>query len=108
LGALALALRPRVGTLVITVASQEGAPAKDVSVRVDGAVRCSASPCEVPDLEPGAHLVSASAAGFPPSAVRAVSVEAGKHSAEHLALLPAAATEMSGLSVVAVGDGLHV
>jgi serine/threonine-protein kinase len=35
-------------------------------------------------------------------------VEAGKHSAEHLALMPAAATELAGLSVTAVGDGLHV
>jgi serine/threonine-protein kinase len=107
-GALAVALRPRVGTLVVTVATQDGAPAKNVSVRIDGVTRCSASPCEVLDLEPGAHLVSAAAAGFPLTAERAVSVEAGKSAAEHVGLLPAADTEMSGLSVAAEGEGLHV
>lgn len=107
-GALAVGLRSRPGTLVVTVAGPDGTPARGVVVRVDGAERCSRSPCEVTGLAPGVHLVSAAAAGLPSSADRALALEAGEHAAEHVVLVPAARTEVSGLTVSAVGEGLSV
>jgi hypothetical protein len=107
-GALALALRPRTGSLIVTVAGADGAPVRGVSIRVDGKERCTASPCRLNDLPTGAHLISASATGLPPSAERAVAVEAGEPAAEHVTLMGARRAERSGLGVSAIGEGLRV
>jgi hypothetical protein len=105
--AVGLVLRPRTGALVVTVSGPTGAAARGVSVRIDGVERCTASPCEVKDLVPGTHLISASAAGVPPSAERALVIDAGEHAAEHVSLT-AASEERAGLNVTALGDGLQV
>jgi hypothetical protein len=107
-GAMALVLRPRTGSLIVTAAGADGAPIRGVSIRVDGVERCTASPCRLNGLATGAHLISASGTGFPASAERAVSVESGEPAAEHVTLTGARHTERSGLGVSAVGDGLHV
>jgi serine/threonine-protein kinase len=80
---------------------------KDVEVKVDDVVRCHATPCDVKDLEPGAHFVSASAAGLAAGAQRAFTVAPGERAAEHVALSSAERVH-ADLSVSGVGDGLRV
>jgi hypothetical protein len=104
---LGLGLHTRSGSLVVTVAGPSGAAVPGVSVRVDGTERCNSAPCIVKDLKPGMHLVSASATGLPTSADRAVVLEPGEQVAQHVVL----STEervTAGLSVAAIGTGLHV
>jgi hypothetical protein len=105
--ALAIALRPRTGELVVTVSGPSGTAAHGVSVRVDGVERCNATPCTLKDLAPGSHLVSASAAGLPPSAERAFVIEPGEHAAQHVSL-SAEDQDQAGLNITATGEGLHV
>jgi hypothetical protein len=107
-GALALALRSRTGSLIVTVSGADGEPVRGVSIRVDGVERCTASPCRLGDLALGAHLVSATAAGLPASAERAVAVESSEVAAEHVTLKGARRLSLSGLGVSAIGDALHV
>jgi len=78
-----------------------------VSVKVDGTERCNVAPCIVKDLKAGMHLVSASANGLQASADRAVVLESGGQVAQHIAL-SAEERSTAGLSVAAIGTGLHV
>lgn len=105
--AIFLGMRMRPGSVIVTVASESGGAVRDVVVKIDDVVRCHSTPCEVTGLEPGAHLVSASAAGLPAGAQRAFSVAAGERAAEHVSL-GSAERARAELSVAGVGDGLHV
>lgn len=105
--ALIVGLRMRTGAVVVTVSSESGGAVRNVVVKVDGVVRCQATPCEVKGLEPGAHLVSASAAGLAAGAERAFSIAPGERSAEHVALANTEAAR-SELDVSGVGQGLRV
>jgi len=106
-GALGIALRPRTGSLVVTVSGPTGAAVRGVSIQIDGVERCTATPCVLDKLTPGSHLVSASATGLPPSAERALVINAGEHAAQHVTL-DRQEEQHAGLSVAAVGDGLRV
>ena len=105
--ALGFALRSRSGSLVVTVAGPSGAAVQGVAVRVDGTERCTSAPCIVKDLKPGMHLVSASGSGLQPSADRAVVLEPGEQVAHHV-VLSGEERATAGLSVAAIGSGLHV
>ena len=105
--ALGIGLHNRSGSLVVTVAGSSGAVVPGVSVRIDGTERCNTAPCVVKDLKPGMHLVSATASGFQPSADRAVVLEPGEDVAQHI-VLSSGDRSTAGLSVAAVGTGLHV
>ncbi|HVW29043.1 MAG TPA: carboxypeptidase regulatory-like domain-containing protein [Polyangiaceae bacterium] len=107
LAALGLGLHNRSGSIVVTVAGPSGAAVPGVSVRIDGTERCNSAPCIVKDLKPGMHLVSAAAAGLPPSADRAVVLEPGEQIAQHV-VLSSEERATAGLSVAAIGTGLHV
>ncbi len=100
-------LRSRPGSLVVTVSGPNGRAVAGVSVLIDGVERCAKTPCEVDGLAPGSHFVSASAAGLPASAERAMILTAGQHAAEHVSLTPEERA-LAGLNVAAVGDGLRV
>jgi hypothetical protein len=105
--ALAIGLRGGSGSLVVTVAGPNGAAVPGVSVRVDGTERCNTAPCIIKDLKPGMHLVSAAASGLQPSAERAVVLESGEQVAHHV-ILSGEERSTAGLSVAAIGTGLHV
>jgi hypothetical protein len=105
--AVAFTMRPRTASLVVTVSNPEGGAVKGLSVRIDGAVRCNAAPCEVKDLKPGTHLVAAGAPGFVESAERAFVLDPGEQAAQHVTLSREERVRAE-LSVAAIGDGLHV
>jgi hypothetical protein len=105
--ALGFALRSRSGSLIVTVAGPSGAAVPGVSVRVDGTERCTSAPCVVKDLKAGMHLVSAAGAGLQASADRAVVLESGEQVAHHI-VLSGEERSTAGLSVAAIGTGLHV
>ncbi len=105
--AIFFGLRMRTGSVIVTVASANGGAVRDVVVKVDDVVRCQSTPCEVKDLEPGAHLVSASAAGLTAGAQRAFTVPPGGRAAEHVSL-GVAERARAELSVAGAGEGLRV
>jgi hypothetical protein len=105
--ALGLGLRSHTGSIVVTVAGPTGAAVSGVSVRIDGTERCNAAPCIVKDLKPGMHLVGASANGLQSSADRAIVLESGEQVAHHV-MLSGEERSTAGLSVAAIGTGLHV
>jgi hypothetical protein len=105
--ALALVLgTPHTGALTITVTGPGGRAVDGVQVFVDSVKLCDASPCRVPDLAKGAHLVRASAKGYQDTAEQAVSVEAGQQSTQNLSLAPAGLG--TGVRVSALGSGLKL
>jgi hypothetical protein len=57
-----------------------------LQVSVDGAKRCTSSPCRVAGLEPGAHVVTVSAPGHEASAPNAVSVYRGDEAVLNVSL----------------------
>jgi hypothetical protein len=102
-----VAMRPRDGSVVVTVSGPNGGAVRGVTIRVDGTERCASTPCEVKDLVPGVHLVSAAATGLPTSAIRAFVLGSGESAAQHIALSKAERSS-AGLNVAAIGDGLRV
>jgi hypothetical protein len=108
-GALAVGvvLRPRTGALVVTVSGPSGGAVHGVSIRIDGTERCTSTPCEVADLLPGTHFVSAAAEGLSVSVQRALVLDAGEHAAHHVSLSDGERAT-GGLDISAVGDGLQV
>jgi hypothetical protein len=100
-------MRPREGSVVVTVSGPQGGAVRGASIRVDGVERCTASPCEVKELMPGAHFISASATGLSASANRAFVIASGERAAQHVALSQVERTS-AGLNVSAIGNGLHV
>jgi eukaryotic-like serine/threonine-protein kinase len=78
----------RTGSLVVTAAGPNGASPTGLRVFADGVVRCEQSPCTIPDLGVGTHFVSVDAAGFTPTAARAVSVEKSVEATLNVELTP--------------------
>lgn len=76
------------GGLVVTVAGPGGRAISSPSIDIDGARRCEASPCRIPDLGEGVALVSVVAPGFVAAAPRAVRVSTGSLAALHVELEP--------------------
>ncbi|HEX7670893.1 MAG TPA: carboxypeptidase regulatory-like domain-containing protein, partial [Polyangiaceae bacterium] len=99
-------LGARTGGLTITVSGPGGRPVEGVEVFIDGAKKCGNSPCRVPDLAAGAHLVRAAAKGYQDTADQAVSVESGKQSTHNVSLVTAGAG--TGVRVSALGSGLRL
>ena len=62
------------GMVTVTVAADDGAPIKDLSVVADDVVRCTSSPCKVSDLATGTHFIRVTANGYTATAARAVAV----------------------------------
>lgn len=102
---LFLGLRPTTGELLITVSGPRGEPS-GVEVFVDGERRCSGTPCRVGELEEGAHLIKAGAAGLAATADRVVSVRAGRTATQAISLEPVRSG--AGLKVLAEGENLTV
>jgi hypothetical protein len=105
--AIGIGLRARTGGIVVTVSGPNGGAVHGVSIRVDGTERCTVTPCEVRELAPGTHFVSAAAEGLPASVQRALVLDAGEHAAHHVTLSDGERAT-AGLDVAAVGDGLQV
>jgi hypothetical protein len=80
--ALGFAVRPRTGTLVVTVVGPGDAT---VEIYVNGRKRCDASPCSLSALEPGKYRVAAGARGYQPVPDVEIAVAAGGES--HCALM---------------------
>jgi eukaryotic-like serine/threonine-protein kinase len=104
--AVVLLALPSKGSLVVTVAGPGNKPVDSLQVLVDGAQRCQASPCRVPNLAAGTHMVRVVAAGYQQTADRAVSVEKGSEADLNLTLAPT--SEGTGIRVVAKGSGLRL
>jgi hypothetical protein len=95
------------GSLVVTVAGPGNKPVDGVEIYVDGAkASCSGSPCRVPDLKPGTHLVRVSAAGYPPTADIGVKVPAGEETVQNVELAPP--SQGTGIKVTSEGRGLKL
>lgn len=102
-GVLVFLLLPQKGSLTVTVAGPGNKPLEAVEIIVDGRVRCRASPCRVPDLKAGAHIVQARAAGYQSTAEMAVEVS-GRQEAVHNVLLSRSLP--TGLRVFGEGTGM--
>jgi len=96
------------GSLVVTVAGPGNKPVDGVEIFVDTQkqVQCSGSPCRVPDLKPGTHLLKVSAAGYPPTADVAVKVPSGEEAVQNVEL--ARPSDGTGVKVTAEGRGLKL
>jgi serine/threonine-protein kinase len=96
------------GSLVVTVAGPGNKPVDGVEIFVDTQkqTQCSGSPCRVPDLKPGTHLLKVSAAGYPPTADVAVKVPSGEEAVQNVEL--ARPSDGTGVKVTAEGRGLKL
>lgn len=96
------------GSLVVTVAGPGNKPVDGVEIYVDGKKQdqCSGSPCRVPDLKPGTHLLKVSAAGYPPTADVGVKVPSGEEAVQNVEL--ARPSDGTGVKVTAEGRGLKL
>ena len=86
LGVLFLLFRPSSGSALLTVGGPGGAAVQGISVKVDGTERCTSTPCEIPELKPGTHIITASATGLTGSTEETIRVERGEQTAHHVAL----------------------
>lgn len=100
-----VALMPRQGSLVVTVAGPGNKSVADLEVIVDGKKVCSTSPCQVKELGSGTHLVKISAPGYQSTADQAVKVASGDEAVLNVALTR---SNSSGLNVHAEGSGLKL
>ena len=98
---------PKRGALVITVAGPGNTTVDNLKVLVDDEERCQASPCRVADLAAGVHIVNVVAAGYPPMAGRAVTIESGKDAVLDMSLGRGSAGG-TGLRVPALGRYLRL
>jgi hypothetical protein len=95
------------GSLVVTVAGPGNKPVDGVEIYVDGQkANCPGSPCRVPDLKPGTHLLKVSAAGYPPTADVGVKVTAGEEGVQNVEL--ARPSQGTGVKITAEGRGLKL
>lgn len=96
----------RPGKLAISVEGPGGRKVDAVEVLIDGKVKCTSSPCLVPDVSAGTHTVEAKAPGYEASAAQLVVVQAGQDAPVKLALARASAG--TGVNVAAEGSGLRI
>jgi hypothetical protein len=101
------ALLPKAGTILVTVAGPQNRAIDAVEIYVDDAkVACTASPCRVPDVKPGTHLVRATAAGYRDSSAQGTKVSANDEAVVNLEL--AVASEGTGVRVSSEASGLNL
>jgi hypothetical protein len=105
-GAGAMLLMPKKGSMVLTVAGPGNKPVDTVEVYVDGAKKCTESPCRVMDLPAGTHLVKVTAAGYQPTADQAVKVSGGDEAVQNISLTRA--SDGTGIRVTAEGRGIKL
>ncbi len=86
LGAVALLLMPRDGTLLIAVSGPGSESVDNVEVFVDGERRCTKPQCRVERLKPGKYGVKAMAPGYADASEHIVEVGAGKEAVANLKL----------------------
>ena len=100
-------VKGKAGSLVVTVAGPGNKPVDGVEIYVDGAkAACNGSPCRVPELKPGTHLVRVSAAGYPPTADIGIKIPAGEETVQNVEL--AQPTQGTGIKVLTEGRGLKL
>jgi serine/threonine-protein kinase len=104
---------PRTGSVLVTAAGPSRTPIETLAIFIDGVKRCDSSPCRVHELEPGGHILRASAPKYLPMADVALKVEAGEENVLNVTLVRA--VETTGIQVSAdVGgvdlyvDGRHI
>jgi serine/threonine-protein kinase len=83
---LALALRPRTGSLVVTALGSGHRAVDKVQIFVDGAALCDSSPCRISGLAAGSHQLRASAPGLTSGLEQAVEISSGEESAVNIEL----------------------
>jgi len=96
----------RTGALTVTVAGSGGQPVENIQILVDGAQVCDKSPCQMPGLSSGVHLLRVSAKGYQETADQAVSIGAGEQATSNITLSPAGMG--TGVRVSALGSGLKL
>jgi serine/threonine-protein kinase len=96
----------RTGALTVTVAGSGGQPVDNIQILVDGAPVCDKSPCQMPGLSSGVHLLRVSAKGYQETADQAVSIGAGEQATSNITLSPAGMG--TGVRVSALGSGLKL
>ncbi len=101
-----VALLPRDGSLVVTVAGAGNKSVSDLEVLVDGKKVCSSSPCQVKELGSGTHLVKVNAPGYQSTADQAVKVASGDEAVLNVSLSRGGSG--TGLNVRAEGSGLKL
>lgn len=104
--AIVVLLLPNSGTLIVTVAGPSSKRIDAVEVFVDNEKVCDRSPCRVPDLSSGTHMVRVAAAGYQETADKPAPIEGGKEYVLDLELAPA--SDGTGLRVSAEGTGLKL
>jgi hypothetical protein len=72
--------------LMITVAGPGSSEVTGIEVLVDGEKQCAASPCRVPSIPAGTHLVNVRGTGYESTAVLAVTVSRGNESVLNVSL----------------------
>jgi serine/threonine-protein kinase len=97
-------VRPKNGTLLVTVAGPGQTAVEDVKVLVDGETQCSASPCRV-TIATGAHTIRVNAPGFAKSADRPVVVKPGAEEIVDFSLAPESGT---GIRASAKAKGVRL
>ncbi len=97
---------PSRGTLLVTVSGPGDLAVDALKVWVDGDEMCSGAPCKVSDIQAGAHVVKVAAAGYRPTADRAVDIKAGAEGVLAFTLTPEAGG--ATLSVPKLGEYLHL
>jgi serine/threonine-protein kinase len=85
---LALVLRPRAGSLVVTALGSGHRAVDKVQIFVDGAPLCDSSPCRISGLSAGNHQLRASAPGLSSGADQTVEINSGEESAANIELSP--------------------
>jgi len=83
---LALALRPRAGSLVVTALGTGHRAVEKVQIFVDGAPLCDSSPCRISGLSAGSHQLRASAPGLSSGSEQTVEINSGEESAANIEL----------------------
>lgn len=93
---------PSEGSLHVTVTGPGNRAIPGVEVLINGKLRCTASPCEVPGLTADTYLVVARAPGYQPTGEIAVDVS-GAQSVKNITLARFVGT---GIQVLGKGSGL--
>lgn len=103
-------LLPKSGTLIVNVSGPGGTAIEMVSVLVDGAERCTKSPCRL-DLEQGDHKIQIVAPGFAKAADKLIPIQGGGTAVLDFSLSPGSGEGGStgtGIRVGDLGQGLRL
>jgi hypothetical protein len=101
---LALVLRPRSGSLVVTALGAGHRAVDSVQIYVDGASLCDSSPCRISGLAAGNHQLRASAPGLSSGGEQVVEISAGEEAAANIELSAVEPEARAGSLRVAAGE----